>query len=55
MLLPDSATTVAAPVDAERSSSLPQAVPALLVGAGVLSVAVTGTLLARRRSAKQPA
>jgi hypothetical protein len=55
MLLPDSATTVAAPVSAARTSSLPMALPALLIGVGVLSVALTGTVLARRRSARRPA
>lgn len=54
MLLPDASnsTSVAAPADVERSSSLPQAVPALLIGAGLLSVAVFGTLFARRRIAR---
>jgi hypothetical protein len=52
MLLPET-TTNAAPVDVERASSFPQAVPVLLVGAGILSVAIGGTVIARRRARPQ--
>jgi hypothetical protein len=54
MLLPDGTTTNAAatPVDVEHSSSLPQAVPAILIGVGLLSVALFGTVIARRRFAR---
>jgi hypothetical protein len=53
MLLPESITAAgSAKVGSEQSSSLPAAVPALLVGVGLVSVAVGGTLVARRRRAR---
>lgn len=49
MLLPGPVTAArSAPVDSE-GSSLPAFLPGLLVGGGVLSVALGGTVLARRR------
>lgn len=50
MLLPGPVTEArSAPVDSEHGSSLPAFLPGLLIGGGVLSVAIGGTALARRR------
>jgi len=49
MLLPGPVTARSAPVDSEQGSSLPAFLPGLLVGGGVLSVAIGGAALARRR------
>lgn len=52
VLLPESAATArSAPVDSSSSSQLPSLLPAVIVGAGLVSVGVGGTLLARRRRA----
>jgi hypothetical protein len=55
LLLPGSVTTQAAPVSAEHSSPLAFAIPALVLGAAVLSVGIGGAALARRRHRRAPA